>query len=229
MLINRLFICCLFLSISSLNSYAQVEEPSQLLQRIKASLVEIRTENSKTFDDGNGHLKVGTYHTQGSGVIIDSHGIIVTNTHIVANAPQILVGLSDGTVLEAKVVYSSDADFSFIKVDPPYPLTVITWADSSLAPIGTSIIALTNSEDGQQHILGGAITDLNKGISSDKIELLELNLNLIPGDSGGPLLDSEGHLLGLVMAKRKDVENKSYAIASNKIQQEYGQYQENLK
>jgi S1-C subfamily serine protease len=217
------------LSIPSFNIQAQDETPSQLLQSVQASLVVVRTVDTKTFDEGNGHIKVGTYHSQGSGIIIDSQGTIVTNSHIIAHAPHIFVGLSDGTILEAKLVYSSDADFCFLKVDPPYPLQTITWADSSLAPVGTPIIALTNGDDGQQHILGGEITSLTDGISSNSVELLELNLNLIPGDSGGPLLDDQGHLLGLIMAKRKDEDNKTYAIASNKIQQEYSQYQENLK
>lgn len=225
----NIFVCCLFLGLSSFKAHAQDETPAQLLQSVQASLVQVRCTATKTFDEGNGQAKVGDYHSQGSGVIIDSQGIIVTNTHIIANAQQIFVGLSDGTILQAHRVYSSDADFSFIRVDPPYPLTPITWADSSLTSVGTPIIALTNSDDGQQHILGGEITNLTDGISSNTVELLELNLNLIPGDSGGPLLDDQGHLLGLIMAKRKDEDAKSYAIASNKIQQEYAQYQENLK
>lgn len=223
----RLIICCLFWLTPMSKTPAQDETPEQLLQNIKASLVEVRTINSKTISDNNGHTKVGTYHTQGSGVIIDSHGLIVTNTHIIANAPHIYVGLSDGTILEAKLVYSSDADFSFIKIDPPYPLDTITWTDSSMVKVGTPIIALSWADDDQQHILGGEITSMINGTTTNKIELLELNLNLIQGDSGGPLLDEQGHLLGLIMAKRKDEDNKTYAIASDKIQQEYLQYTEN--
>jgi S1-C subfamily serine protease len=197
------------------------------MQTVRSSLVEVRTVDTKAFDEGNGHTRVGSYHTQGSGVIIGSDGVIVTNTHIVNNAPHIFVGLSDGTVLEARIVYSSDADFSFLKIDPPYPLQAISWADSSLAQIGTAVIALSNAEDGQQHIVGGAITGLIDGVTSNNVELIELNLDLYHGDSGGPLLDEQGDLLGLITAKRIDKDNKSYAIASNKIQQEYLQYKQN--
>jgi len=225
--ILRLFICCLVLSIPSLKAYAQDETPAQLMQSVRSSLVEIRAEDTKTFNEGNGHTKVATYHAQGSGVIIDSDGLIVTNTHIIANAPHIFVGLSDGTILEAKAVHSSDADFSFIKIDPPYPLQAIRWADSSLVGVRTPIIALNNADDGQQHILGGEIINLINGISSNNVEVFELNLDLIHGDSGGPLLDSQGDLLGLIMGKRMNEDNKSYAIASNKIQQEYAQYKQN--
>jgi S1-C subfamily serine protease len=206
---------------------AQDQTAAQLMQTVQSSLVEVRTLDTKTFNEGNGHVKVGSYQTQGSGVIIGSDGVIVTNTHIVSNAPHIFVGLSDGTVLEARIVYSSDADFSFLKVDPPYPLQPISWADSSLAHVGTPVIALSNADEAHQHILGGEITNLIDGVSSNNVELFELNLNLYHGDSGGPLLDDQGNLLGLITAKRIDKDNKSYAIASNKIQQEYLQYKQN--
>ncbi len=223
----RVFLCCLFLSLGGPHAHAQDETPAQLMQSVQASLVEIRAVDTKTFNSDDGHTKSATYHAQGSGVIIDSEGIIVTNTHIIANAGHIYVGLSDGQILEAKRVYSSDADFSFLKVDPPYPLTAIAWADSSLAPVGTPILALTNTDDNQEHILGGEITNLIDGQTSNNVELFELNLNLIQGDSGGPLLDNQGNLLGLIMAKRLDEANKTYAIASNKIQQEYMNYKQN--
>jgi len=225
---SSVIVCFLICLILPFKSSADDQTALQLLENVQSSLVEVRTVDTKTFNESNGHTKVGTYHTQGAGIILDSHGTIVTNTHIIANAPHIFVGLTDGTILEAKRIYSSDADFSFIKVDPPYPLTPITWADSSLVQAGTPIIALTNDQDNHQHVLSGEITDMINGISSNNAELLELNLNLIPGDSGGPLLDNQGHLLGLIMAKRTDADNKSYAIASNKIQREYMQQNENL-
>lgn len=227
--ILRLCLCCLFCSMSCFKALAQDETASQLMQTIAPSLVEVRTVDKKTFNESNGHTVVGTYHSQGSGVIIDSYGTIVTNTHIIANAPHIFVGLSDGTVLEAKLVYSSDADFSFIKIDPPNPLDPISWADSSLAGAGTAIITLSYGDDHQQHILGGEITHVITGASSDEVEVFELNLDLYHGDSGGPLLDDQGHLLGLIMGKRLSEDKKSYAIAANKIQREYAQYQQNLK
>lgn len=208
-------------------SGAQEQTPQQLLSTLQPSVVDIRAVDSISVQRPGGQTATGTYHAQGLGVIIDSQGIIATNTHIIANAGHIYVGLQDGKVLEARRVYSSDADFSFIKIDPPYPLQTIAWADSSGASIGTAIMALSNSDDEHQQIQGGEITGTFEGVTSHNVELFELNLNLSHGDSGGPLLDSTGHLLGLIMAKRNDADNKTYAIASNKIQQEYEQYQQN--
>jgi S1-C subfamily serine protease len=218
--------CCLLCSIPSM-AHAQEQTAAQLLKNIQPSLVEIRAVDSKTVEGPNGQKAVATYHSQGLGVIIDSYGTIATNTHIISNAGHIFVGLSDGTILEAKRVYSSEADFSFIKIDPPYPLQAVTWSDSSLARAGTPVLGLSNTDDEHQQIQGGEITGLMDGMSTDSVELFELNLNLSHGDSGGPLLDNQGHLLGLIMAKRTDQDNKTYAIASNKIQQEYEQYKQN--
>ena len=221
----KYFIWAVLFSGILLPAEAQDQTPQQLVSTVQSALVEVRAIDSKSFDQGNGQIKVGSYQAQGAGVIIDPNGLIVTNTHILAGASRILVGLSDGTILEAHIVYSSDADFSFIKIEPSYSLTSIRWADSSQTKIGDPVIALTNTPDGQ-HVLGGAITNLINNAASNNIDLIELNLNLVHGDSGGPLLDEQGNLLGLIMGKTNSEDNKSYAIASNKIQQEYRQYRD---
>ena len=89
MLIQRLFLCLYFLTIFSLKIQAQEQPAAQVIQNVQTSLVEVRAENIKTFDEGNGHMKTATYHSQGSGVILDSYGVIVTNAHIISSAQHI--------------------------------------------------------------------------------------------------------------------------------------------
>jgi len=206
----RLFIYCVLLSIPSLGLQAQQETPTQLLDRVQASLVEIKT----------------SQNTHGLGIIIDSHGIIVTNTSTVANADHIYVGLPDGQPLEAKLIYSSGADFSFIQIEPPYPLETITWADSSQAQTGTPVLALTLADDNQEHIMGGGITDVTIDTSTQLPTLYKIDINFKPDDSGGPLLDPQGRLLDMVTDKQSSDDGKTYAIASNKIRQEYQLYKD---
>ena len=198
------------------------------IQKIESSLVYIKTVYRRSLRTHNGRSGIVSYERNGTGIIMDPSGIIVTNTHIVINAPKILVGLSDGKVYEATVLYASEADFSFLKIDTSYPLQAIPWADSSQAQLGQKIIALGNSDNNHQSILGGQITSLIESMSTNNIELLELDINLYQGDSGGPILDEDGRLLGLIMAKRKTEERKSYAIASNKIRQEYLKLKQNM-
>lgn len=171
---------------------------------------------------------MASYERFGTGVIIDGTGLIVTNTHIIAHAPRIYVALHNGKVYEASPVYASEADFSFIRITPASTLKPIEWADSSQAMPGSPVIALGNSDYNQESILGGKITSLLESFSSGAVELIEVDINLYKGDSGGPILDEDGRLLGIIMAKRKTQDRKSYAIASNKIRQEYLNYKRNM-
>ena len=65
-------------------------------------------------------------------------------------------------------------------------------------------------------------------MSTSTNDFLELDLDLYHGDSGGPILDEQGRLLGMIMAKRESQENSSIAIASNKIHLQYLQYKKNV-
>ena len=79
-----------------------------------------------------------------------------------------------------------------------------------------------------QRILGGQVIKVFKETSSNNVEVLETNIPLKPGDSGGPILNEEGSLIGLIMGKRISDPSKSYAIASNRIQQEYYKYRNSI-
>lgn len=207
----------------NLTSFCWAKDKSLLsrMQNVQPSIVSVRTVLERTLTTKSGRQGIASYERNGAGIIIDASGIIVTNTHIIINAPKILVALSNGKVYEATPLYASEADFSFIKINTGYPLNPIPWADSSKAALGQPIIAIGNSEYNNQSILGGEITSLLESMSNNTIEMIELNLNLYQGDSGGPILNQNGEFLGLIMAKRTTQDRKSYAIASNKIRQEY--------
>ena len=228
MFILPIFITTFLGLIYPLMASAQESSVIARMQSLQPSIVEIRTVFAKALTTENGRKGIASYERHGAGIIIDPSGIIVTNTHLVINAPRILVGLSNGKIFEATVVFASESDFSFIKINPPYTLKAIAWADSSQVQLGEPIIALGNSDLNNQSILGGEITSLLESMSNNTIELLEVNLNLYQGDSGGPILDRQGRLLGLIMGKRKSQDRKSYAIASNKIRQEYLKYKQKM-
>lgn len=194
-------------------------------QGLQSSLVNIRSVEAPVMYAGNGRTGMASIEHDGHGIIIDSSGIIVTNTHIIANAEHIYVDLGDGNTLEVAVLYSGNTDITFIKIDAPYHLRAITWDDSSQLHIGNSIIAFANSGSDSQISLEGEVINLIKGRHSQNVNLLELKLNLNPGDSGGPILDEQGELLGLIMAESKNDHSQSYAIDTNKIQKEYLKYQ----
>ncbi len=197
------------------------------IQQTESTMVTVRTELIRTMP---GYPpQTATYYRTAAGIIIDPSGIIVTNTHTIIHAPFIFVILRDGTKLPANVLFASgEFDFSFLKIEAPYPLKSVRWADSSLANIGDPIIAIGNADLDNQSIMGGHIKSILQSQSTMTNDFLELDLDLFHGDSGGPILDEQGRLLGIIMAKRESQENSSLAIASNKIHQQYLQYKKNM-
>jgi S1-C subfamily serine protease len=197
------------------------------IQHSEKSIVTVRTELTRVMPGPA--ARTVTYYRTAAGLVIEPSGIIVANTHTIINAPFIFVILRDGTRLPAQVLYASgEYDISFLRVHPPYPLSGVQWADSSLAGIGDPVISVGNSDYDHQSIMSGRIKSILQSRSSASNDFFELDLDLYKGDSGGPILDQRGRLLGMIMAKRESQPNSSIAIASNKILQQYLQYKKNM-
>jgi len=195
---------------------------------LETTLVDIKAVDAPAMHEENGKIGVGSENRYGQGIIIDSSGIIATNKHIIGNARHIYILLSSGETLEAKLLLNSQADLSLLKIDSPLPLRSISLADPSEIQIGSNVVAIANAGFNPQRIRGGHIIKIFREIKSNNIELLEMNIPLKPGDSGGPILNEEGSLLGLIMGKQISDPGKSYAIASSRIQQEYFKYRNSV-
>jgi serine protease Do len=135
----------------------------------------------------------------GSGFIIDPSGVIVTNNHVVGNADRIVVGLSDGTQLPAKLIGADElTDVAVIKVDAPGPLPAARWGDSRAVEVGDWVIAA-----GNPFALGGSVTagiisargrDIGAGPFDD---FIQIDAPINPGNSGGPLFNEDGEVVGM--------------------------------
>ncbi len=135
----------------------------------------------------------------GSGFIIDPAGLIVTNSHVVADAAEISVTLHDGTRLPAKLV-GSDAptDLALLKVESDKPLAAAHWGDSETVEVGDWVVAIGNPFG-----LGGSVTagilsararDIQQGPYD---EYLQTDAAINRGNSGGPLYDAGGAVIGI--------------------------------
>lgn len=183
----------------------------QTVGNLDASLVQILAIDVPGEPINNGH-----------GVVVDPSGIIATSTHIIYGKQHIIVRLADGQQYPAQVLYVSSADFSFIKIDAPTRLKAIAWGNCDYLEAGNKIVAVANSGLNQEKILDGEVLSKIKApIANGVVSLLELKVPLKPGDSGGPILDQQGCLLGIIMAHRLSDNTKSLAIASNQIQEEF--------
>ncbi|MDE1920659.1 MAG: trypsin-like peptidase domain-containing protein [Candidatus Omnitrophica bacterium] len=197
------------------------------IRRTEKSMVTVRTELTRVLPTMP--PKMATYWRTAAGLVIDPSGIIVTNTHTIIDAPFIFVILPDGTKLPARVLYANGVfDFSFLKVHAPHPLHRVAWADSSRAHPDEEIIAIGNSGDRRLSMMSGRIKGVLQDRSTSARDFLELDLDLHHGDSGGPILDEQGRLLGMIMAKSESQPDSSIAIASNKIHRQYLQYKKNV-
>ncbi len=135
----------------------------------------------------------------GSGVIIDPSGIIVTNNHVVGHADKIVVSLTDGTELPARVVGSDElTDIAVIKVEATRTLPAVSWGDSHTVEAGDWILAAGNPFG-----LGGSVTvgivsargrDIGAGPFDD---FLQLDAPINPGNSGGPTFNMNGEVIGI--------------------------------
>ena len=136
----------------------------------------------------------------GSGFVIDAaNGYIVTNNHVIKDADDIKVTLSDNTTLDAKLVGADDkVDVAVLKVTPPAPLTAAVWGDSDTARIGGWIVAI-----GDPFGLGGTVTtgivsarqrDINAGPYD---QFIQTDAPINRGNSGGPMFNENGEVVGI--------------------------------
>ncbi len=135
----------------------------------------------------------------GSGFIIDPSGLIVTNAHVIANADQITVTLSDDTVLQAQVIgRDSVTDLALLKVDAKSPLPAASWGDSSKAKVGDWVLAIGNPFGLGGTVTAGIISATARDIHSGPYDdYLQTDASINRGNSGGPMFNLQGEVIGI--------------------------------
>ena len=136
----------------------------------------------------------------GSGVIVDAgRGLILTNNHVIANADQISVRLTDGRRLNAKLVGTDpETDVAVIQVQAT-GLTALRLADSDRARVGDFVVAIGNPFGLGQTVTSGIVSALARsGLGITKYDdLIQTDASINPGNSGGALVTLSGELLGI--------------------------------
>ncbi len=169
-------------------------------------------------------------HQNGAGAILNGNGLIITNLHVLQYKTYIRVTLSNGSKHNAKLItILPGADLALIQIDSNEPLETITMADSNKVRLNDRIVHIGNSHFIKNTISEGKITGIgrtHKG--AQDIEILQTNLSLYEGDSGGPLINENGELIGLINAQLKNKHKSVFAIPSNKIRNIYRKYENEL-
>lgn len=162
----------------------------------------------------------------GSGFIVDSQGIILTNAHVVSDADKVTVTLKDGRIFEGEVKGSDQiTDLAVVKINSQgQNLPVASLGDSSQIRVGDWAIAVGNPIGLDNTVTLGIISTLNRpssevGILDKRIDFIQTDAAINPGNSGGPLLNAQGEVIGINTAIRADAMGIGFAIPVNRAKE----------
>ena len=178
-----------------------------ILRKVQPAVVRIDV----TGPDGSG---------TGTGFIVDSTGVIVTNAHVAANAFKITVSLADSRKVTASVIgIDAPHDLAVVKINLKN-LPTVQIGDSSSIEVGDSVVAIGNALalEGTPTVTSGIVSALHRTIQTENSTLhdvIQTDAAINPGNSGGPLLDSAGKVIGIntAIASPADANNIGFAIA----------------
>jgi S1-C subfamily serine protease len=154
---------------------------------------------------------------QGSGFIIDSNGIILTNAHVVSGAEKVTVRLRDGRTFQGEVRgIDEPSDLAAVKIQGQN-LPVVPLGDSASLQVGEWAIAVGNPLGLDNTVTLGIISTLNRsssqvGIPDKRLDFIQTDTAINPGNSGGPLLNARGEVIGINTAIRAGAEGIGFAI-----------------
>lgn len=162
----------------------------------------------------------GSSQSQGSGVIIDEQGIVLTNAHVVANAQSIVAHTIDGRAFEAHpVAIEVELDLAVLQLDEAKGLKAIEIADSSELLLGETAIAIGNPLGLGLTVSTGVVGSIGRQVEITPgifQTYVQTDAAINPGNSGGALVDIEGRLIGVNTAIRADAEGIGFAIPANR-------------
>ena len=140
---------------------------------------------------------------QGSGVIIDKNGLVLTNAHVVERVDNVSVTLADGNILEGQVL-GTDAvtDLALVKIDDSTSSVFAPLGNSEDLEVGDWAIALGTPYGLEKTVTLGIVSSLHRdinslGFSDKRLDLIQTDAAINPGNSGGPLINSKGEVIGI--------------------------------
>jgi serine protease Do len=168
-----------------------------IAQKAMPAVVNISTWKTKRSDDpSEPPRRIKTY---GSGFIIDPSGIIVTNRHVIEGALAIFVTFSDGNRLPGRLIaFAPMVDLAVVKVNANHPLPVLAWGDSTALRVGDPVLTIGNPLAIGMSVAAGIVSALNRDIQDTPFDsYIQTDAALNHGNSGGPLVGSDGTVVGV--------------------------------
>ena len=165
-----------------------------------------------------GVVTVRTDIAQGTGFLITNDGYIVTNYHVVENAQAATITTSDNQNHEVSLKgYNSELDLALLKIDGTYsPLEL---GNSDNIQVGEKVIDIGNPLGLQFSVSQGIVSAVHRTGPNDLDYYIQTDAALNPGNSGGPLINTQGKVIGINNFKAGDSESLGFALESNYIKQ----------
>ena len=157
----------------------------------------------------------------GSGVIVGEDGLIVTNEHVIRDADEIVVRLSDRSEYRARVIGADvRTDLAVLRIQPARKLPVATLGDSSRLRVGEFAIAVGNPFGLESTVTLGVISATGRPAEPDVEggdDFIQTDASINPGNSGGPLLNARGEVVGINTAMVSSAQGIGFAIPINTV------------
>ena len=196
-----------------------VGDVHSVVEKAQASVVAIEFQTTS---------RRGPYTVQGtgagSGVIISSDGLVLTNAHVVENATNLTVTLSDGNKFEASVLGSDvDSDIALVQLHDASNVPAATLGSSEALRVGDAVVAIGNALDldGTLTVTSGIVSAMDRSLTSSDNSvlgnLIQTDAAINSGNSGGPLLNMAGEVIGINTAIIQDSQNLGFAIAIDSV------------
>jgi len=182
--------------------------------------------SNKLFRENNNGSRKQRMVSRGSGFIVDSSGVIVTNHHVVEGAEVITVSLRDGTEFEAKLIGKDmKLDLAVLRINPKAKpgvmLTSIKWGDSEKVRVGDWVIAMGSPLGLKGSVSVGVVSARNRFIETGEYDnFLQIDASINQGSSGGPLFSMSGEVIGVntaIMSRAGAATGFAFAQSSNTI------------
>ncbi len=197
---------------------------NQAVEQIKPSVVSIKAQKRQWLQ-GGGEM---WYESIGSGIVVDERGSIVTNSHVIKGAEKILVGFwtKGGVDTVAQLVQDApDQDLALLRADAAGPSAPAVLGDSSSLAIGDWVVSVGSPFGYEHSATFGMVSALHRNLLIEGLEypdMIQTDATINQGNSGGPLLDLQGAVVGLsaaVFSPENAFTGIGFAIPVNRVRQ----------